>query len=71
MERKAIVLNSKDNVATALADLNAGDAVALEIVASRARNASGTSVMPTSVPPYVANLRISALVSSLGPCVQT
>ena len=31
MERKAIVLNSKDNVATALADLAAGDSVALEI----------------------------------------
>jgi altronate dehydratase small subunit len=31
MERKAIVLNSKDNVATALADLASGDTVALEI----------------------------------------
>jgi len=31
MERKAIVLNSKDNVATALADLASGDSVALEI----------------------------------------
>lgn len=31
MERKAIVLNSKDNVATALADLSAGDAVSLEV----------------------------------------
>jgi altronate dehydratase small subunit len=31
MERKAIVLNSKDNVATALADLAAGDTVALEV----------------------------------------
>jgi altronate dehydratase small subunit len=31
MERKAIVLNSKDNVATALADLAAGDSIALEI----------------------------------------
>ncbi len=30
MERKAIVLNSKDNVATALADLSAGDSIALE-----------------------------------------
>jgi len=31
MEKKAIVLNSKDNVATALADLAAGDTVALEV----------------------------------------
>lgn len=31
MERKAIVLNSKDNVATALADLAAGDTIVLEI----------------------------------------
>jgi altronate dehydratase small subunit len=31
MERKAIVLNSKDNVATALADLAAGDTIALEV----------------------------------------
>jgi altronate dehydratase small subunit len=31
MERKAIVLNSKDNVATALADLAVGDTVALEV----------------------------------------
>jgi len=31
MERTAIVLNSKDNVATALADLSAGDSVALEV----------------------------------------
>ncbi len=31
MERTAIVLNSKDNVATALADLGAGDSVALEV----------------------------------------
>jgi len=31
MERKAIVLNSKDNVATALADLVSGDSIALEI----------------------------------------
>lgn len=31
MERKAIVLNSKDNVATALADLAQGDAVDLEV----------------------------------------
>lgn len=30
MERKAIVLNSKDNVATALTDLSAGDTVELE-----------------------------------------
>ncbi len=31
MERKAIVLNSKDNVATALTDLSAGDSVELEV----------------------------------------
>ncbi|MBE9505871.1 MAG: UxaA family hydrolase [Chloroflexi bacterium] len=31
MERTAIVLNSKDNVATALADLGAGDSIALEV----------------------------------------
>ena len=31
MERKAIVLNGKDNVATALADLAAGETVALEV----------------------------------------
>jgi len=31
MERKAIVLNGKDNVATALADLTVGDTVALEV----------------------------------------
>ena len=31
MERKAIVLNAKDNVATALADLAAGDTVAVEV----------------------------------------
>jgi altronate dehydratase small subunit len=31
MERKAIVLNSKDNVATALADLAAGDTIALDV----------------------------------------
>lgn len=31
MERKAIVLNSKDNVATALADLAAGETIALEV----------------------------------------
>lgn len=31
MERKAIVLNSKDNVATALADLAEGDSVDLEV----------------------------------------
>ena len=31
MERKAIVLNGKDNVATALADLAAGEIVALEV----------------------------------------
>jgi len=31
MERKAIVLNSKDNVATALADLAQGDTVDLEV----------------------------------------
>ena len=31
MERKAIVLNGKDNVATALADLAAGDTIALEV----------------------------------------
>ena len=31
MERKAIVLNSKDNVATALADLDAGESIALEV----------------------------------------
>ena len=31
MERKAIVLNSKDNVATALADLAQGDKIDLEV----------------------------------------
>ncbi len=31
MERKAIVLNGKDNVATALTDLGAGDTVDLEV----------------------------------------
>ncbi|HHE41542.1 MAG TPA: D-galactarate dehydratase [Dehalococcoidia bacterium] len=31
MERKAIVLNNKDNVATALADLAQGDTVGLEV----------------------------------------
>ncbi len=31
MERKAIVLNGKDNVATALTDLNAGDNVEVEV----------------------------------------
>ena len=31
MERTAIVLNSKDNVATALADLSAGDSIVLEV----------------------------------------
>jgi len=31
MERKAIVLNSKDNVATALADLPSGETIALEL----------------------------------------
>ncbi len=31
MERKAIVLNNKDNVATALADLAQGDTVDLEV----------------------------------------
>jgi len=31
MEKKAIVLNGKDNVATALADLAAGDTVALDV----------------------------------------
>ncbi|MEA3253935.1 MAG: UxaA family hydrolase [Chloroflexota bacterium] len=31
MEKKAIVLNAKDNVATALADLEAGEVVEVEI----------------------------------------
>ena len=31
MERKAVVLNSKDNVATALTDLQAGEVVEMEV----------------------------------------
>jgi len=31
MERKAVILNSKDNVATALADLAAGEVVKMEV----------------------------------------
>ena len=31
MERKAVVLNSKDNVATALTDLEAGEVVEMEV----------------------------------------